>query len=193
MDEPFFEWADASRVTEQLWVGGSLATYDSEKAEAQLAELMRHGVTHVLDVRQEWSDEDWVAERAPAVRYLHLGVDDAGQKMADDWFARGTEFVSDALQHNDSRILVHCHMGINRGPSMGFASLLTQGWEPVAALTLLHEARPIAWVDYAEDATDWWARRRGLPEAERAALRDQVSHWRCHLGIDRATIFRGLR
>lgn len=192
-DDLVFDLADASVVTPQLWVGGSLHTWRGLGAEEQLAELTSAGLTHVLDVRKEWSDEDWLRERAAGVEYLHLGVDDAGQRMRDEWFDEGTAFVSDALVSGDAKVLVHCHMGINRGPSMGFACLLTQGWEPVAALTAIHRARDIAWMDYAEDATDWWARRTGLTDPQRLAHKERVALWRRRLGLDRSSIHRGLR
>ncbi len=188
-----FHRADASAVTPQLWVGGSLQTWRGTEAEDQLAELQAAGLTHVLDVRKEWSDEQWMLERATGVAYRHLGVDDAGQRMPDEWFEEGTAFVDDALAGTSSRVLVHCHMGINRGPSMAFACLLRQGWDPVAALIAIRRARPIAWMDYAGDATDWWARRSGLSDELRAWHKEQVTLWRRRLGLDRAGVYRGLR
>ena len=52
-------------------------------------------------------------------------------------------------------MLAHCHMGINRGPSMGFAILLALGWDAEEALDAIHAARPIAFIAYAEDALRW--------------------------------------
>ncbi len=52
-------------------------------------------------------------------------------------------------------MLVHCHMGINRGPSMAYACLLVLGWDPIEAMTAIRTARPIAAIGYAEDALDW--------------------------------------
>ena len=43
-------------------------------------------------------------------------------------------------------------MGINRGPSLGFAILLHWGWDPNEAITAIRDARPIANVWYAVDA-----------------------------------------
>ena len=76
--------ADAAFVTRHLLVGGDLDTSDPDLAARQLAELVEAGVTHVVDARIEWSDEEWVAERGPAIRYLHHGMDDAGQQVPAD-------------------------------------------------------------------------------------------------------------
>ena len=62
---PRLATADAVFVTGHLLVGGDLDTPDDEHASAQLRELLEAGVTHVVDARIEWSDEQWVAERAP--------------------------------------------------------------------------------------------------------------------------------
>ena len=56
--------ANASWVTDHLLVGGDLDARDDTLAERQLAELVELGVTHLVDVRLEWDDLDFVAERA---------------------------------------------------------------------------------------------------------------------------------
>ena len=153
--------ANINFVTPQLAVGGDLDTYDDEAAGAQLADLIEAGVTHIIDARHEWSDQDWVTEAAPHIRYQHNGVDDDGQRLPDHFFATGVEFATEALADPRNRILAHCHMGINRGPSMGYAILLSQGWDPVEALVAIRRARPIAAVSYSEHALDWHLRQAG--------------------------------
>ncbi len=73
--------ANASKVTEQLLIGGDLDYWDNEVAHQQLAELARAGVTHIVDARVEASSQVFVAKFAPQVVYLHHGMDDAGQKV----------------------------------------------------------------------------------------------------------------
>jgi len=133
-------------VTPHLAIGGDLATYDDDLAASQLAEIEALGITHVLDVRIEWDDADTFAAALPHVAYLHHGMDDAGQAVPLDWFERAVSWVEAAGP--DAVVLTHCHMGINRGPSLGFAVLLAQGWEPVDAMTAIRTARPQAniWV-----------------------------------------------
>lgn len=188
-----FDYANASALTDRLWVGGDLEIFDEPLAEAQLAELVDAGLTHMIDVRLEWDDIAWVAARHPDVDYTHLGVADAGQRMDDAWFDAGIEVAEQALGDDANRLLVHCHMGINRGPSMAFAILLHQGWDPVDALERLHEVRPIAFVAYAEDAVDWWVRREGGADAERAAAQDRVARWRRSTDRDLEAVIRRIR
>lgn len=67
------------------------------------------------------------------MKYCWNGQDDAGQAMPDDWFMDGVDFALGALEDPDAQVLAHCHMGINRGPSMAFAILVSTGMGPVAA------------------------------------------------------------
>lgn len=167
--------ADASFVTPQLAVGGSLA-YDDELAARQVAELVSLGVTHIVDLREEWSDEEFVTALESSLTYLHLGVDDHGGAMEDDWFDAGVAAVVDAVAGGGT-VLVHCHMGVNRGPSMAFAALLELGWAPTDALEALRAARPIAAVLYAADALAWHLRRQGVVGAPAAAELAELDAW----------------
>lgn len=185
--------ANADFVTPNLMVGGDLDSLDEGLRLDQLDELVKTGVTHIVDVRLEWSDEDLVAEVAPHVKYLYHGVDDAGQTIPDNWFETGVGFVLDALCDSDAIVLAHCHMGINRGPSLGYAVLLAQGWDPVEALDVIRTARPVAFVAYAEDALAWHHRRTGVPWPQRRADRHGVAEWRRANEADIATVIRGIR
>jgi dual specificity phosphatase 3 len=149
-----FEHANASFVTPYLAIGGDLETTSEDVAVGQLGELGDAGITHVVDVRVEWNDESWVRGRRADLEYLHLGIDDAGQRVPDEWFDEGVRFALEAIE-SGGVVLAHCHMGINRGPSMGFAVLLALGWDAVEALDAIHAARPIAFIAYAEDALRW--------------------------------------
>ena len=53
------------QVTEQIYVSGDLDTFHPARGQAQLAEWVGLGVTDVIDVRDEWNDESFVAEHAP--------------------------------------------------------------------------------------------------------------------------------
>lgn len=184
--------ANASRVTDHLWVGGDLEVTDNELATRQLDELDTAGITHIVDLRLEWDDTEWVTTAKPHIRYQWLGVDDAGQKMPDEWFNVGTEYVLAQLKHGGT-VLVHCHMGINRGPSMGYATMLALGWDPIDALDLIRDRRPIAYIGYAEDALDWWLRTNGATRAERKAGRRRIAQWRRDNHLDVASIIRKIR
>ena len=125
--------ADAAFVTEQLLVGGDLDTRDHRLAATQLRELLDAGLTHVVDARVEWSDEEWVRQLRPARR---LPAPRHGRRRAAGPRCLVRPRGGWALEAiaEGGVVLTHCHMGINRGPSLGFAVLLAQGWDPVEAL-----------------------------------------------------------
>jgi dual specificity phosphatase 3 len=184
--------ANASQVTPQLWVGGDLETRSPTLAHVQLGELVAVGITDIIDVRLEWDDCEWVADAHPHIGYLWLGVDDAGQKMPDRWFDAGTDHVL-AATNDGGTVLVHCHMGINRGPSMGFAAMLALGWDPIEALDRIRQRRPIAYVGYAEDALDWWLRQNRATQVERSAGQQRIRGWRRENHLDVANVIRRIR
>lgn len=186
------QWANASRVTDQLWIGGDLEITDDELAATQLDELDSIGITAIIDCRMEWNDDDWVTVAKPHIHYRWLGVDDAGQRMPDTWFDIGTEHALTQL-NSGGTVLAHCHMGINRGPSMGFAIMLASGWDPIAALERIRQVRPIAYIGYAEDALDWWLRKNGASETEGRTWKNRLRQWRRDNHLDVASIIRRIR
>jgi dual specificity phosphatase 3 len=190
-DEPLstFEHANASFVTPYLAVGGDLDTGRHDIAVGQVEELGGAGITHIIDVRVEWSDEEWVRERNAGIDYLHLGIDDDGQRVPDEWFDEGVGFAVEAIQ-GGGVVLAHCHMGINRGPSMGFAILLSLGWQAREALDALHAARPIAFVAYADDALRW---HHGGPGPELDEDLRRLEEWRRDTQLDLETVIRSVR
>lgn len=180
-------------MTPRLLVGGDL-DYDHDHATTQLAELVAVGVTHIVDVRIEYNDEAFVRSLAPKLVYLHHGVDDAGQRIPAGWFDIGVDFALAALDGDpDAVVLSHCHLGINRGPSLGFAVLLAQGWDPIDALDAIRGARPIAFVAYAEDALRWYHARCGSTAGRLAADRRRVAQWRKANELDLESVIRGVR
>ena len=190
-DQPLstFSHANASFVTPYLAIGGDLDTGRQDVAVGQMDELSGAGISHIIDVRVEWSDEEWVRERAAGVDYLHLGIDDDGQRVPGEWFDEGVGFAVKAIE-DGGVVLAHCHMGINRGPSMGFAVLLALGWGVDEALDAIHAARPIAFIAYAEDAL-WWHHRKRTPELQ-ADLR-RLEQWRVKNDLDMESVIRKVR
>ena len=84
---PLAEFANLHFVTPRLAVGGDLSS-DRARSLMQLAETCHLGITHVVDVRSEWCDALAVARSAPQLRYLHHGMDDAGQAVPAEWFEK---------------------------------------------------------------------------------------------------------
>lgn len=171
------EVANAHFVTDRLLVGGDLDVFDAELAGRQLAELVDVGVTHVVDCRFELDDSGrWAG--VPAVSYRRFPVDDAGQRIPPAWFEQAAGHVLEAMSSEGSVVLTHCHMGVNRGPSLGFAVLLALGWDPVAAIGAIRSARPIAHVYYAEDALTWHHQRSRVSAERRRDDGRRLRAWR---------------
>jgi dual specificity phosphatase 3 len=163
-------------VTPGLILTGDLVNHPLH-ADQQLATWVDLGVTHIIDVREEACDQSFVAIRQPHLTYHWLGAHDNGGRQDDRWFDAGVDAALAAYAESNATVLVHCHMGINRGPSMGFAILCALGWDPIEALNTIRATRPIAAVLYAEDAISWWLRRSNASPQELAAGRQAVRQW----------------
>lgn len=75
--------ANITKLIDGVWTGGDLPAQPTAAA-IDIAAWMEAGITHVVDNRIEWNDQDLVALVAPEITYLHNGVDDAGQDMSDE-------------------------------------------------------------------------------------------------------------
>ena len=93
------------------------------------------------------------------------------------------------------KVIVHCHMGVNRGPSLAFAAMLALGHEPTEALAAIRAQRPIAAVLYAEDALRWWHARNGvgLTTQQKAEQRDSIRKWMSDNPVDVAWVINRIR
>jgi protein-tyrosine phosphatase len=188
------EFANLHFVTPTLAVGGDISSYDDELAVQQFSEICHLGVTHVVDVRLEWNDAETFLQHAPHVQYLHHGMDDAGQAVPPEWFEHAVSWIEAAWAEDpDAVVLTHCHMGINRGPSLGFAVLLALGWDPVEAIAAIRAARPQANVWYAADALDWYHARTGADDDTAAAQHAALAAWREANPLDVVRLIREQR
>src|ERR1041384_202554 len=113
--------------------------------------------------------------------------------MPDDWFDRGVGFALEALATPGNKVLSHCHMGINRGPSLAYAVLLGQGVDPIEAIELVRRARGIAAVGYAEDALSWHLRSIGASPEDRGGEGRRLHEWRRKNPLDVVRIIRRIR
>lgn len=141
--------ANLDWVTADLAVGGDLDD-DIGIWVPQLREIIDAGITHVVDLRIEANDANiWQLAK---IKYAWLGTNDAdGHVVAPEVFDAGVRFARLA-EREGGKVLAHCHMGINRGPSMGFAILLDRGHSPIEAFDMIRAARPQAFIAYAQDA-----------------------------------------
>jgi hypothetical protein len=133
---------------------GSILTEVTEQDVA--AWLMSQGVTHVIDARIECCDDDiWTSVGLPAENYGYFPVTDSFRHRVDEgWFVGVEDFVQGFLAQRSEgdKLYVHCHMGVNRGPSAAMLALLTAdpSLDPWDAFLAIRHARAIAGLVYAE-------------------------------------------
>lgn len=174
-------FANAHRVTDFLYVGGSLRSGAADPGTV-LHELKGHGLTHILDCRSETSDADLVGRLAPDVRYHQAGTEDEAAGTAEGWFDSGVSFAREALKVPGTVVLAHCALGQARGPSMAYAVLLDQGYDPGEALLMITQARPQAKASYAEHALDWHLKNVAANDHERRAAFESLRTARGRVG-----------
>lgn len=187
---PHEMWRELCWVSEQLAVSGDLSMRPDEARE-QLARWEEAGITDVFDMRGECDDTDFIHAESN-IRSHWYGVDDNGGKRSDAWFISLTEKCAEVLADPERKVLVHCHMGVNRGPSALYAVMLVLGWNHLDALRAIRNARPIAGIIYAADAARWHATQQGMSADEVVAIGDDVDQWLDRNYLDLAYVIRSI-
>lgn len=142
--EPNWAW-----VTPDLATGGDFGMLPRDSVRLARTAIDQ-GIRLVVDLRVE--DDDAALWDGTTVTYLHLGTNDAhGHHIPARLFDDAVAAVRGASERGVSS-LVHCHMGVNRGPSVAYAVLLDRGYGPVQAWNAVRRARPQAAIYYAMDA-----------------------------------------
>ena len=191
--QPETWWRELCWVTDQICVTGDLSGNRLE-ALNQLDRWVNAGVTHIADVRAEWSDQAFVQQHAPEVEYLYFPTHDNGGVQSDQWFNNAVDAIVSALRANPGhKVLVHCHMGVNRAPSLALAVLLQLGWDAVEALEQIRTVRPIAGILYAVQAVDWHSAHIGLSDEQRQDRLAQVGDWLTQNRVDISWVISRIR
>src|SRR5512138_2968112 len=131
---------DMTWITDRLAVGGGIWT------DPNMQQLVRAGITHIVDMQIEF-DDTRLAEPY-GVPVLWLPVDDDFKPKPPELFQRGVEFALGALDEPNGKLYVHCAAGVHRGPMMALAVLRALGWELENAMAVIEDRRPV--VDFAE-------------------------------------------
>lgn len=172
-------------VNDWLITGGDLdlaADVTGKLSFETIYDLVDRGVTHVLDVRSEWTDaEDW-EEFAPDVWYEHAPIiDQWGHQPKEEWYLAVESFVRHFLAWAPpgAKLYTHCHMGINRGTSAAMLALLTADpdLDPYDAFLAIRDVRPIAGLVYAEEVGKRHLRNRGAEPAELALFAKELNDY----------------
>lgn len=148
--------ADISWLNERLATGGDLQA-DNVQAAAQCADLVEQGVTHIIDCRDEFDDTQRYLRFAPSITVYRLGVDDHGGRQSFDWWLSVLERSASILDRPENKLFIHCHMGVNRGPSAAFLVLVSEVFKmyPLDAYKLIRARRLVAYGQYVIQALDF--------------------------------------
>ena len=128
-----------------------LATGSGITVDSDIQNLVKAGITHIIDVRIEFDDSSLLANY-PQIKYLFNGVADDGQPKPVSWFQKSIEFALDALSHPVNKVYAHCAAGISRGPSTAYAILRALGLNGAQAQNFVKTARQGASITYMHDA-----------------------------------------
>ena len=131
---------DMTWVTDQIAVGGGIWN------EANMIEVVREGVTHIIDMQIEF-DDTRLAEPY-GLRVLWNPTDDDFRPKSPELLQRGVDFALEAFKDPQSKLLIHCAAGVHRAPMMTLAVLRAQGWSLFDAVREIEDKRDV--VDFAD-------------------------------------------
>ena len=114
--------------------------------EDKMAEVVRAGVTHIIDMQIEFDDTP--LGRQFGVEVLWNPTDDDFKPKPYELLAKGVEFALKALEDDSSKVFIHCAAGVHRAPMMTLAVLGALGWDLDEAMELIQARRYV--VDFAD-------------------------------------------
>ncbi|HEY1731585.1 MAG TPA: dual specificity protein phosphatase [Terriglobales bacterium] len=131
---------DMTWVTNRISVGGGIWT------DEKMIEVVRAGVTHVIDMQIEF--DDTALAEPYGVKVLWNPTDDDFQPKPAELFQRGVDFALEALDDAESRVFIHCAAGVHRAPMMTLALLRALGFSREDAIDMIQSRRNV--VDFAD-------------------------------------------
>ncbi len=131
---------DMTWVTDRIALGGGIWTDD------KMIEVVRAGITHIIDMQIEWDDTRLA--RPYGVKVLWNPTDDDFRPKPPELFQRGVEFALEALDDAESRVFIHCAAGVHRAPMMTLAVLRAMGFALGDAMDMIQARRHV--VDFAD-------------------------------------------
>jgi len=131
---------DMTWVTDRIAVGGGIWN------DENMAELVRRGVTHIINMQIEFDDRPLAA--GYPVQILHNPTDDDFLPKPPRLFQAGVEFALQALDEPKAKVYTHCAAGVHRAPMMTLAILRALGWSLQDAKELILQRRYV--VDFAD-------------------------------------------
>lgn len=191
-ESPHEIWRTVCWVNSELAVSGDLS-HNRVEAFEQLKRWESEGITDVFDMRGEADDTEFIHSNSDQITSHWFGVDDNGTTRSNAWFEAFVERAYEILQEPGRKILVHCHMGVNRGPSALYAIMIATGWDHLEALRRIRDVRPIAGIIYACDAVRWFASEElQLCSHEVVRMESEVADWLQRNDLDIAYVIRSI-
>ena len=150
-----------------ITIGPDIEFPEPDWAANQMRTLAERGITHVIDIRIEMNDEDdfldYWEEHWPdkPIRYIHIPMDDDGKTVDTEvWHTVRNIAQSIAASGQEAHFYIHCHMGVNRGPSFAMALAYEYVWqsngaEGFSGLSDLLSSREDAAAIYFPQYLDW--------------------------------------
>ena len=131
---------DMTWITDRVAVGGGIWN------EENMQELVRKGVTHIIDMQIEFDDRPLAEPHG--VHVLYNPTDDDFQIKPPELFQRGVDFALEALSDDKNKVYIHCAAGVHRAPMMTLAIMRVLGWSLKDAINLIQTRRYV--VDFAD-------------------------------------------
>ncbi len=131
---------DMTWVMPRIAVGGGIWT------DEKMIEVVRAGVTHIIDMQIEF-DDTGLAEPY-GVNVLWNPTDDDFHAKPPELLQRGVEFALAALDDAESRVFIHCAAGVHRAPMMALAVLRALGFSLQDSMDMIQSRRQV--VDFAD-------------------------------------------
>ncbi len=131
---------DLTWLTPRIAVGGGIWN------DANMIEVVRAGVTHIIDMQIEFDDTPLADPYG--IDVLWNPTDDDFQKKPAKVFEGAVEFALAALDQPDTKVYIHCAAGVHRAPMMALTLLRVLGFSLDDAKRLIEQRRPV--VDFAD-------------------------------------------
>ena len=128
---PLPDQLNLSWVTEHLAVGGRIHPDD-------IRALGLLGVTHVIDTRSEYADDE-VALSNENIELLYLPTPDT-YPLSIEQLMEGAIWACEKINHG-GHVLIHCEHGVGRSVLLTCAVLVNSGMHASEALTLVKRKR----------------------------------------------------
>lgn len=131
---------DITWITPRIALGGGIWSAEN------MADVARHGITHIIDMQIEFDDTPLA--QPYGIEVLWNPTDDDFQPKQADLFERGVQFAETALADERAKVFIHCAAGVHRAAMMTLAVLCSEGWELQDAMDTIITRRPV--VDFAD-------------------------------------------